>query len=239
MIINRKKILETIKLFEAKADQDFLFFVVKWFSENENDWKNEWEFVGCYANQAQCICGKEGLETVFIIRNKLNKTVLSPIGSICIKNFGKAIGTPSIIDNLKNGLIAYLNRNTIFFKRNIAVTTEFFTKENIQTFLDFNLITEDDLKLCLRALNKRYATVDEYQKGASIILNKVIQPLKKSLYEEIESSKVPSNSVYFTQDQRELMKFIYDNFYHGKMMSAKDSRKAIEKLFPKNMLNIS
>jgi len=237
MIINRKKILESLRLFEAKSNQDFLFFVVKWFSENENNWQDEWEYVGCYASQAQCICGKEDLATVFIIQNKINKTILSPVGSVCIKNFGKSMGTPAILQNLKKGLVDYLSRSTIFFKRNIAATADFFTKENINTFLEFGLLTPEEVDICVHALDKRNATVDLFQKGASIIINKVIQPLKKSLNEEVENSKAPANSIYFTQDQREVMQFIYDNFYKGKMMSAKDSRKAIEKLFPKNMLN--
>ena len=234
-IQKRKRFFERL-LLEAKSNQDFLFFVVKWFSDNENNWQNEWEFIGCYASPAQCICGKEGLATVFIIRNKINKTILSPIGSICIKNFGKAVATPSVIENLKNGLISYLTRSSVFFKRNIAVTTEFFTKDNIKTFLDFGLITKDELDICLKALNKRYATVDEFQKGASIIINKVIQPLKESLYEEIEESKVSPNSIYFTSEQRAIMDIIYEQLYKGKGMSVKDARNMIGKLFPRYLL---
>ncbi len=232
MIFNiqkRKRFFEKL-LLEAKSNQDFLFFVVKWFSVDEDNWKNEWEFIGCYASPAQCICGKEGLATVFIIKNKLNKTVLSPIGSICIDKFGKAVAEPSVIENLKNGLISYLTRSSVFFKRNIAVTTEFFTKDNIKTFLDFGLITEDELNICLKALNKRYATVDEFQKGASIIINKVIQPLKQSLIREIEGSKVSSNSIYFTQDQRVFMNMVYEQFYKGKQMSAKEAREFVSQL---------
>lgn len=238
MIVSRKKILEAIRFFEAKANPDFLFFVVKWFSENEDNWKDEWEYIGCYASQAQCICGKEDLATVFIIQNKINKTILSPVGSVCILNFGKSIEKPAILQNLKDGLVSYLSRSTIFFKRNIAATADFFTKENINTFLDFGLLNPEEVDICIHALDKRNATVDLFQKGASIIINKVIQPLKQSLNKEIEESTVPSNSIYFTQAQREVMQFIYDTFYKGKMMSAKESRKAIEKLFPLKMLNL-
>lgn len=231
MLVNCKKIFETLRMFEAKSNPDFLLFVVKWFSVDENNWHDEWEYIGSYASPAQCICGKEDLATVFIIENKVNKTVLSPIGSVCIRKFQKSIKIPEILDNLKKGLVDYLSRSTVFFKRNIAVTSDFFTKENIKTFLEFGLITEEELDVCIRALDKRNATLDTFQKGVSIIINKVIDPLRKSLHKEIEESTAPANSIYFTETQREVMQFMYENYYVKKKFTTKDIQSSTEKLY--------
>lgn len=233
----KRRILESTRMLEAKSDPDYLAFVIKWFSDDENNWLDEWEYIGCYRQPAQCICGKEGLATVFIIRNKINKMVLSPIGSVCIRKFIDKMKIPqAILDNLRSGLLGYLNRNTIFFKRNIAITTEFFSKENMYIFFNHNLIDEEELELCLKALNKRYATVDEYQKGTSIIINKIIMPIKNSLNKEIEQSTVPSNSIYFTQEMRLLMDAIYNNVYKTNKFTVKETRALVAKVFPSNML---
>jgi hypothetical protein len=135
------------------------------------------------------------------------------------------------LDNLKKGLVDYLSRSTVFFKRNIAVTSDFFTKENIKTFLEFGLITEEEVNICIRALDKRNATVDLFQKGVSIIINKVIDPLRKSLHKEIEESTAPANSIYFTETQREVMQFMYENYYIKKEFTTKDIQKSTEKLY--------
>lgn len=63
-------------------------------SEGDN-WESavtEWEIVDCEEDDSlsmSCICGKEHLFYLFTIENKLNGNQLFPIGSSCIKKFGR------------------------------------------------------------------------------------------------------------------------------------------------------
>lgn len=52
----------------------------------------EWEIVDCEEDDSlneSCICGKEHLYYLFTIENTLNGNKLFPIGSSCIKKFGR------------------------------------------------------------------------------------------------------------------------------------------------------
>ena len=60
-----------------------------------NDWDTavtEWEIIDCEEDDTlseSCICGKENLYYLFTIKNVLNGNTLFPIGSSCIKKFGR------------------------------------------------------------------------------------------------------------------------------------------------------
>ena len=54
--------------------------------------KDEWEVERCEEDkkaQTDCVCGKENIKYLFTIRNKENGNRLHPIGSTCIKKFGR------------------------------------------------------------------------------------------------------------------------------------------------------
>ena len=63
-------------------------------SESE-DWDSavkEWDIVDFdvdYDCSSQCVCGKESIKYLFTIKNRLNGLILDPIGSKCIKKFGR------------------------------------------------------------------------------------------------------------------------------------------------------
>ncbi len=62
-------------------------------SDNWRDAVNEWEIVDCeedFEQSKSCICGKERLYYLFTIHNVYNDLSLFPIGSSCIKRFGRA-----------------------------------------------------------------------------------------------------------------------------------------------------
>lgn len=53
----------------------------------------EWEIFDVsedVESKSSCICGKENIKYLFSIRNVLNGNMLSPIGSSCIKKFGRS-----------------------------------------------------------------------------------------------------------------------------------------------------
>ncbi len=53
---------------------------------------SEWEIVDCEEDNTlseSCICGKEHLYYLFTIKNTANGNILYPIGSSCIKKFGR------------------------------------------------------------------------------------------------------------------------------------------------------
>ena len=60
-----------------------------------NDWDTavkEWEIADCVEDDtlsSSCICGKDHLLYLFTIENVVNGNVLFPIGSSCIKKFGR------------------------------------------------------------------------------------------------------------------------------------------------------
>lgn len=60
-----------------------------------NDWDTavtEWEIADCEEDDTlseSCVCGKEHLYYLFTIENTVNGNTLFPIGSSCIKKFGR------------------------------------------------------------------------------------------------------------------------------------------------------
>lgn len=60
-----------------------------------NDWDTavvEWEIIDCEEDSTlseSCICGKEHLFYLFTIKNIITGSTLFPIGSSCIKKFGR------------------------------------------------------------------------------------------------------------------------------------------------------
>lgn len=59
-------------------------------------WKlavEEWEIIDCEEDACRensCLCGKENLRYLFTIRNMENGNILYPVGSSCIRKFGRA-----------------------------------------------------------------------------------------------------------------------------------------------------
>lgn len=52
----------------------------------------EWDIVDFDVDDecsSQCVCGKESIKYLFTIRNRFNGHILDPIGSKCIKKFGR------------------------------------------------------------------------------------------------------------------------------------------------------
>lgn len=49
----------------------------------------EWEVTDCRTDVSNCVCGHVGIKTLYTIKNTLNGSVIDPIGSSCIKKFGK------------------------------------------------------------------------------------------------------------------------------------------------------
>ena len=137
----KKKLLEQI-LKEA-SDQDFLMFVIKYLSDDPEHWQNEWVYDGRYKQRSQCVCGKEGIETVFVVRNEVTNKVLSPIGSVCIEHFSKNL-LKQIKEDITQNFLNVLVRNSNNEEAILAMSKKFFKKEDITKICDAGVITEEE-----------------------------------------------------------------------------------------------
>ena len=66
--------------------------VSKSYSKKWDEAVLEWEIINCEEDSSlssYCICGKDSLYYLFTIRNARNGNILYPIGSSCIKKFGR------------------------------------------------------------------------------------------------------------------------------------------------------
>ena len=195
-------------LFEA-SNQDFLFFVIRYLSQNPDNWHDEWVYEGCYRQRAQCVCGKEGLETVFIIRNTVTNVVLSPIGSVCIRKFNKNIATQISTKGLNFELLDVLSRGNKYTEQKLAMTQKFISKEDIDKFKNAGVINSDEKKACLKALNKRSATVADFDIGTDILLDKIVPAIRISLEEAVRTTTAEENCVYFDKRTRNYFHRLY------------------------------
>lgn len=119
-----------------------------------NDWNTavtEWEIADCEEDSTlseSCICGKEHLYYLFTIINTVNGNELFPIGSSCIKKFGR--------DDLDNEASVREKMFKLYHavenNRFISLSPEFFSRKLLRKLLDegaFDCEYNDyDMKYC-------------------------------------------------------------------------------------------
>lgn len=200
--------LRNIQMFLEASNQEFLFFVIKYLSEDKNNWQNEWVYDGQYRQRAKCVCGKEGLETVYVVRNEITNKLLSPIGSVCITHFSKNI-LKKIREDLNSSLLEVLLRGSSRENNLLAMSTKFFSKSDIGKIRKAGVIDESDEKICLKALNKRSATLDDFRKANDILIDKIIPKLKKSINASVADASASYDDVYFDRTTRAFFERLY------------------------------
>ncbi|GLB26591.1 hypothetical protein LXJ15735_28320 [Lacrimispora xylanolytica] len=163
-----------------------------------NNWEDavlEWEVYDCEEdslNETSCICGKENLKYLYTIRNKLNNKLLYPIGSSCIKKFGRQ-DLNSIVGIQKDmfGLLHAIDEG-----RFISLSSDLFTRKLLIDLFEKgvfdceynNFDGEKDFKFMLDMFNKRdknSITPNQNRKIKAIIMNSIKPYLARELENKI------------------------------------------------------
>lgn len=203
-----KETLMKKRIINEASNQDFLLFVIKYLSEDKENCQNEWVYDGRYKKRSKCVCGKEGIETVFVVRNEVTNKVLSPIGSVCIGHFSNNI-IKEITEKLNPNLFDLLSRNSVNEERLLAMSNKFFSKKDLDKIRKSGVINDSEKLICLKALNKRSATLEDFRKANDILIDKIIPALRKSINAAESSSTAQTDDVYFDDDVREYFETIY------------------------------
>ena len=161
------------------------------------DWDTavtEWEIIDCEEDDTlseSCICGKEDLYYLFTIRNMLNGELLFPIGSSCIKKFGrKDLDTEAAIREKMFKLYHAVEEN-----RFIELSPEFFSRKVLYRLYEEGAFDSeynnyegyDDYEFILKMFNKRDKTSITFlqeKKIRAIIVASIRPYLREKLAEK-------------------------------------------------------
>ena len=160
-------------------------------SEYWEDAVNEWYIYDCEEDEeleSSCICGKENLRYLFTIKNELNGNELYPIGSSCIKKFGREelYEEASIHEGLFK-LLHAIEQNDY-----ICLSSDYFSRKLLLFLFDEGVFDtpynhyngEQDYLFMLKMFNKRDKTnITRHQdrKIKAIIVNSIIPYLRRKL----------------------------------------------------------
>lgn len=147
-----------------------------------NDWDTavvEWEIIDCEEDSTlseSCICGKEHLFYLFTIKNIITGSTLFPIGSSCIKKFGRDDLNDEASVREKMFKLYHAVENNQF----ISLSPEFFSRKLLKKlFEDGAFDCEyndydglDDYEFIVKMFNKR-------DKSSSHVT--VVRPAKENL----------------------------------------------------------
>ena len=152
----------------------------------------EWKIVDCTEDESvssQCVCKHEGLRYLYKIRNRNNKNILFPIGSTCIKKFGRndLDEELSVMEQMFSLLHAVEKRERI------ELTSKYFSRKLLDYLYEKNVFMPNnyngfdgynDYEFLLKIFNKvNKADISEAQhrKTTAIIMNSILPYLRKRL----------------------------------------------------------
>lgn len=160
-------------------------------SDNWKDAVEEWVIDDCEEDEycsEKCVCGKEDLRFLFTIKNKYNDNILFPIGSSCIKRFGRQDlkEETSIYEQMFK--LLHMVRDHKF----ISFTSELFSRKLLNYLYKegafdnyYNKYSgHDDYEFMLKMFNtkdKQSITVRQDKKIKAIIVNSIIPYLTRRL----------------------------------------------------------
>lgn len=176
--------------------------IVRVIDASEADtWENavqEWEIVDCEEDEdltESCVCGKEELRYLFTIRNVYNGNQLFPIGSSCIKKFGRSDLKEDA--QVREGMFKLLHavENNDF----IELSTNLFTRKVIRALYEDgafdsqynNFDGEDDYDFFLKMFNKRdksSITPRQHKEIRAIIVASIRPYLEDKLLDKVHRS---------------------------------------------------
>ncbi len=152
----------------------------------------EWEIVDCTEDESlssQCVCQHEGLRYLYKIRNTINKNILFPIGSTCIKKFGRndLDEELSIMEQMFKLLHAVERRELI------ELSSKYFSKKLLEYLYEKDVFVANeyngfdgynDYEFLLKIFNKvNKADISEAQhrKTTAIIMKSILPYLRKRI----------------------------------------------------------
>lgn len=147
---------------------------------------NEWDLSNEVIKEnaeSMCICGKEGIKYCYEITNIKNGNKLFPIGSSCIKKFGRE----DLNEKLKIKIELRRLRELIYKRKEIELNGENFSKKLLEHFFNAGVFTPDkynnyngqkDYEYFLKIFNKRKKENISITQAMKIkaIINKKIKP---------------------------------------------------------------
>lgn len=158
------------------------------------DAAEEWDIVDCEEDlslKSACICGKEQLRYLFTIRNRHNGNVLYPIGSSCIKKFGRSdLDTVTMIQENLFKLYHAVEKNQY-----ISLTSEFFSRRVLLALYEQGAFDTEynnfdgaaDYDFIVKMFNKRdkeTITPNQHKKIRAIIVCSIRPYLVRNLSEK-------------------------------------------------------
>ena len=160
-------------------------------SENWETAVKEWEIIDCDEDEDRaesCICGKEELYYLFKIRNTKNGNVLYPIGSSCIKKFGREdLDDEAAIREKMFKLYHAIDNNQF-----ISLSTELFSRKILERLYHEGAFNTEynhydgsnDYEFMLKMFNKRdksSITMSQQKKIRAIIVASIRPYLRQKL----------------------------------------------------------
>ncbi len=162
---------------------------------NANIWDDaimEWDIVDCEEDEslnAECVCGKENLKYLYTVVNRYNRNMLYPIGSSCIRKFGRE-DLDEIINIQEDFFKLYRAiRNRAF----ISLTSDFFSRKLLRFLFEDGAFPANqynrndgysDYIFMLNMFNKRNKediTLGQHKKIRGIIVESIRPYLRDKL----------------------------------------------------------
>ena len=152
----------------------------------------EWEIVDCTEDESlssQCVCQHEGLRYLYKIRNTINKNILFPIGSTCIKKFGRN----DLDEELSIMEQMFKLLHAVEMRERIELTSKYFSRKLLEYLYEKNVFVANkyngfdgynDYEFLLKMFNKvNKADISDAQhrKTTAIIMNSILPYLRKRL----------------------------------------------------------
>lgn len=162
-----------------------------------SDWKaavDEWEITDVEEDEnleESCICGKDGLRYLFTIKNTLNGKVLYPIGSSCIKKFGRDELADEV--NVKERMFKLLH--AVEENQFLELSSKYFSRKLLKYLYDSGAFAptkwngfdpEKDYQFMLDMFNKKDVSEKQNKKATAIILNSIKPFLQGKLADKVK-----------------------------------------------------
>ena len=149
----------------------------------------EWEIYDVKEDETletSCICGHDHLRYLFTIENKLNGNVLYPIGSSCIKKFGRS----DLKHEVEVQMQLFQLLHAVEQRRFLELSPEYFSRKLFDYLFEMgafkpsqynNNNPESDYYFMLDMFNKRSVTEKQKRKVDAIIVGLIKPFLQKTL----------------------------------------------------------
>lgn len=166
-------------------------------NSESSDWDNavlEWEITDWgeadNSEDYSCICGKENIIQLFEISNIKNGNVLYPIGSQCIKKFGREELADEVSAIDKMFKLQKAHESGAY----IELSSELFSRKSLEYMYDNNAFNdtrygtaEESYRYLVKMFNKRSKpTTGQQKKINAIIMNDIIPYCDRLINEKIK-----------------------------------------------------